>query len=55
MLEFFGVKAILDEGADLIDLIDGHGQVEIQTDHRLDVGVNALTADHAEMNPAIPE
>src|SRR5579864_2043605 len=55
VLKFFCVKASLHQLSGLIDLVDSHGQVEIETDQRLDIGVDALAADHAEMNPAIPE
>jgi hypothetical protein len=54
-LEFLGLKTMLHQFSDLVDLIDGHGQIEIQTYQGLDVGVDALAADHVEMNPTISE
>jgi hypothetical protein len=53
--ERLGLKVFLHELANLIELTDRYNQIEIETDQRLHVGVDSLTAYHAEAHLVVPE
>src|ERR1700685_2862240 len=46
---------LLHELANLVDLIDRNRKIQIETDQRLDVGVDRLPADHAEAHSVVLE